>query len=134
MSETDKKIFKFWIEDEILYSRFLEPIHLDTTLGQQLIDERHIASDFKKQYWCYDFTNVLSMSKECREHAALAGQDYLYASAAIVNSRVQAFIINIFISLKNPKIPFKAFTQKEDAVEWLNSIKQKNEMNEERIG
>ena len=41
---------------------------------------------------------------------------------------------NIFISLKNPKIPFKLFIEKEDAVEWLNRIKQKNELNEGRIG
>ena len=134
MTETDNKIFKFWMEEGILYSQFLEPIHLDTILGQKLIDQRHIASDFKKQYWCYDFTNVLSMSKECREHAAKEGQDYLFASAAIVKSRIQSFIINIFISLKNPKIPFKLFIEKEDAVEWLNRIKQKNELNEGRIG
>ncbi len=120
-------LFDFWLEDGILHSTFKTPIHFTIDLGEQLIQKRHEVSNFQKQYWCYDFTKVLSMPKECRDHANKYGQEFLYASAAVVKSSIQAFIVNFFIKLKNPKVPFKAFTSKDEAIAWLKELKKQNE-------
>ena len=116
---------KYWIENRILFSEFINPIELNENNSKVIIELRHKISNNIKQYWCYDFRNVISMDRESRNYAEKYGQEFLHASAAIVKSRIQSFIINIFIGLKNPKIPFKAFIEKEDAIEWLNSIKKK---------
>ncbi len=134
MNEIKNNYVRFWIEEGILFNKFSTQIELNSQIVKELIELRHELSDGVFQYWCYDFTEVTSMPKEGRDYADKYGQEFLHASAAIVKSRIQSFIINIFIGLKNPKILFKAFIEKEDAVEWLNRIKQKNELNEGRIG
>lgn len=117
----------FWIEDDILFSEFKHDVIINTSLCSEVIRLRHEISAGEKQYWCYDFKHVISMPREGKDYAEKYGQDYLYASAAVVYNHLQKFIVNIFISIKNPKIPFKAFTDKEKAVKWLNEIKRKNE-------
>lgn len=124
--ESKNNIFEIWSEDEIMYSRFLNPITLDRALGEVFLESRHQFSNGQKQYWCFDFTNVLSMTKDARDHAAKSGQNMLHASAAVVSNSIQAFIINIFNLLKRPRIPFKAFSCKEEAVAWLLELKAKN--------
>ena len=42
-------------------------------------------------------------------------------------NHLQKYIVNIFIAMKNPTVPFKAFTNKEKAILWLKEIKEKNE-------
>ncbi len=125
----ENEFIRFWIEDGILFSEFKQPIHLDLNIGVDIINLRHKISAGEKQYWCYDFKNILSMSSETKEHAAKYGQEYLHATAVIVYNHLQKFIVNIFISLKKPKIPFLAFTDKEKAISWLRSHQEKNQLN-----
>ena len=125
----ENEFIRFWIEDGILFSEFKQPIHLDLNIGVDIINLRHKISAGEKQYWCYDFKNILSMSSETKEQAAKYGQEYLHATAAIVYNHFQKFIVNIFISLKKPKIPFLAFTDKEKAISWLRSHQEKNQLN-----
>jgi len=127
MKELQNDIVKFWIEEGILFNEFLVPFDLTHSNAKKIIELRNEISKPEKQYWCFDFNNVRSMPKDGRDYTDKYGQDFLHASAAIVSSKVQAFIVNIFIKLKNPKVPFKAFTKKQDALKWLLEIKAKNE-------
>ena len=115
----ENEFIRFWLDDGILFSEYKKPIHLDLNLGVEIIKLRHEISAGEKQYWCYDFKNLISMPSDTKEHAAKYGQDFLHATAVIVYNHLQKFIVNIFISLKKPKIPFMAFTDKEKAIEWL---------------
>ena len=123
MIENENEVFEYWFENEILFAKFKEPIHLDLEIGERFLKARHKISNFEKQYWCYDFTNVRSMSKKCREHASRDGQDYLHACAVIVNTHISQFLYNAFLYLKSPKVKFRAFKNKTDAVIWLNELK-----------
>lgn len=123
---TENQYVKFWIEDGILYNQFKESAILDEKVVKELIDLRHRESNNNHQYWCYDFTQVTSMPKTGRDYAEKHGQDFLYATAAVVNNPIQVFIINLFTTLKRPKVPFKAFSTKEDAVKWLNELRKQN--------
>ena len=127
MREVSNEYIRYWVEDGILHSEFKQDITLHASLCSKIIELRHEISEGKKQYWCYDFKHVTSMPRDGKEYAEKYGQDYLYASAAIVYNHLQKYIVNIFIAIKNPKIPFKAFTNKEKAVQWLKEIKEKNE-------
>ena len=129
MKQLQNDIVKFWMEDGILYNEFLIPIDLTQSNTKSIIELRNEISKPDKQYWCFDFKNVKSMPKDGRDYTDKHGQDFLHASAALVNSPIQAFIVNIFIKLKNPKVPFKAFVKKEDALNWLEEIKTKKESN-----
>ncbi len=123
MYKLENDFVKFWIEDGFLFSEFKHPIDLTIKEAIQTVELRHEISNFEKQYWCYDCRNVKSMPKEVRDYADIYGQEWLYASAVILNSHLTMFMFNIFMKLKTPKIPFKAFTTKADALKWLNNLK-----------
>lgn len=125
----ENEFIRFWKSEGILYSEYKRPVKLDLNSGVEIIKLRHEISAGEKQYWCYDFKNIISMPSDTKEHAAKYGQEFLHATAVIVYNHLQKFIVNIFISLKKPTIPFMAFTDKEKAITWLRQQKNKNESN-----
>jgi hypothetical protein len=120
------ELVEFWIEDGILYNKFLSEFDLTKENAEKIISARNKISNNEKQYWCFDFRKVKSMPKDGRDHTDKYGQDFLHASAAIVANSIEAFIVNFFIKLKRPKVPFKAFSAKEDAIKWLNELRKQN--------
>jgi hypothetical protein len=122
----ENDIIKYWIEDGILYSSYKMPVDVTLENAKAIIELRHAISNNEKQYWCQDITNLKSFTKEGRDYADIHGQDFLYATAVIVNSHITMFIFNIFIKIKTPRIPFQAFKNKEAAVAWLKELKKKN--------
>ena len=123
MQVEENEIVKFWIDDGILFSSVPKPIDIGLEEAKLIIETRHKISNNTKQYWCFSLTNLKSYSKEGRDYADIHGQDLLYASAVVVNNHVHMFLYNIFVKIKNPKIPFQAFNKEEKALLWLNEIK-----------
>ncbi len=126
IKEAENDFIKFWIEDDILYSQFKGQTIGTLENVKAIIDLRHEVSAGEKQYWCYDFGGIKTFDKVARDYADKNGQDYLHACAVILNSHITKFILNTFIILKNPEVPLKGFTNKRDAVHWLNELKKKN--------
>jgi hypothetical protein len=122
MKKIENDLIAYWIDDGILYSEFKKPIVMTLENIKSFISLRHEISNNQKQYWCSDITSMKSFTKEGRDYADIHGQDFLYASAVIVNSHITMFIFNVFLKIKNVKIPFKAFKNKEDAVIWLKKL------------
>lgn len=127
MTELENEFIRFWVEDGILHSKFKREVNVDLDKIQKMIELRHTISNNEYQYWCYDVGKVKAFPKECRDYADVYGQDFLFACAIVIKSHIQKFLFNAFLKLKNSKIPFQAFTDKEKAVEWLQEIKAKNE-------
>jgi hypothetical protein len=127
MKEVENDFIKFWIEDNILYSQYKKPTDGTIENIKAIIDLRNDISDDKKQYWCYDFNGIKSYDKDARDYAEKNGQEHLYACAAILNSHIAKFILNAFMILKKPTVPLRGFTKKNDAINWLNELKEKNE-------
>lgn len=127
MKEVENNFIKFWIEDNILHSQFKKPTDGTIENIKAIIDLRHQISDDKKQYWCYDFNGIKSYEKDARDYAEKNGQQDLYACAAVLNSHIAKFILNAFMVLKKPTVPLKGFTKKNEAINWLNELKEKNE-------
>ncbi len=127
MNEYKDESIHFWKEDGILKSEFLKSVILNEDFCEKAINIRHEISNNEKQYWLYDFRNVADMNTAGRKYAEKYGQDYLHATAAIVNSHLTKFIVNLFIRINNPQIPFKAFKDKQEALEWLKELKKENE-------
>lgn len=128
MTELENEYLRFWVTDGILYSKFKYEVKMDLAITQKLIEMRHTISHNANQYWCYDVTEIKTFPKECRDYVDVYGQDFLFACAAVIDSHIQKFLFNTFLKLKKSKIPFKAFTSKENAVEWLNELKSQNEL------
>ena len=128
MTELENEFVRIWVADGILYSKFTQRTNFDLDIIKKLIDIRHTISNNSNQYWCYDVREANGFSKECREYVDEYGQDFLFASAVVINSHIQKFLFNAYLKLKKPKIPFQAFTNTEKAVAWLNEIKAQNSL------
>lgn len=127
--ELENEFMRFWIDEGILYSEFKFEVNVDLNKVKQLISTRHTISGNVNQYWCYDISKGVGFPKESRDYVEIYGQDFLDASAVVINSHIHKFLFNTFIKLKKPRIPFMFFTKKEDAVKWLIAIKAKNTPN-----
>ncbi|MGO4822339.1 MULTISPECIES: DUF7793 family protein [unclassified Flavobacterium] len=125
----ENDFIKFWLENGILHSTFEKSTDMTLDKIKQLIELRTAISEREKQYWYYDITRLKNFPKEARDYADLHGQEYLYATAVLVNSHITKFIFNTFLKLKSANFPFQVFTSKEKAIEWLLELKQKNEKN-----
>jgi hypothetical protein len=122
----ENDFIKYTIEDDLLFAEYKVPTVVDLDSAKEMIEMRHRISDYRKQYWCVDFTNLKSFTKEGRDYADVHGQDYLYATAVIVNSHLKGFILNTFLKLKKSKVPLQAFKSKVDAVAWLTELKKEH--------
>lgn len=121
--QLENDFIRFWIEDGILHSEFKTQTTVDLEKIKVVVDLRTEISDGEKQYWCYDFNRIKAYNKEARDYADKKGQEDLYACAVVFNSHIAKFTLNAFMKLKNPLIPLKGFTKKEEAVKWLNELK-----------
>ena len=124
--ELEDEHFKFWIEDGILFGSYKHPIAIDLNLLKQHIRLRHEISQGEYQYFCFLTKGLKNYSKEAREYATVHGQEFIHASAAIIESHVTRFLYNAYTKINRPKVPFKAFYTKQEGIDWLNEIKNKN--------
>lgn len=123
MQGIENEFIRYWLEDGLLCSEFIKPVVIGQEEMRQMIELRHEISANSEQYWLYDARNVTSMTKGARDYAEIYGQDFLFASAVIVNSHITMFMFNIFVKIKTSRIPFQAFKSRESAIEWLKELK-----------
>ena len=62
---------------------------------------------------------VKSITKEAREYLAEEGTRLVKAGAIIIGSPLNKMLGNIFLTINNPKVPTKLFTDEKEAKEWL---------------
>ena len=126
MREASNDFVKFWMEDGIMYSRFLKEVQLDLECIQEFIQFRHEFSQGEKQYWLHDLNGLKIMTKDAKEYGDKYGQEFLHAGAIIVHTHLQKFLLNTFIIVKKPNVKTSIFTNKESAKKWLLELKQKS--------
>jgi hypothetical protein len=67
-----------------------------------------------------DLTNVVKMTKECRQHFAGPEHATVFTKCAlIVTSPIAKIIGNFFLGANKPLRPTRLFTNKNEASEWL---------------
>ena len=125
MVRVENQYIEFWKEGGILFSSYKIPFEMTLENSKEIYALREQISDGEPQYFCYDITNLKSMSLEARKYGEIHGQEHLIASAVIVNSLLTKFIYSIFLNLYKVKIPTKAFDSREEGVKWLKSLKHK---------
>ncbi|MBC7696394.1 MAG: hypothetical protein H7141_13220 [Burkholderiales bacterium] len=68
--------------------------------------------------------NVKHITKEAREYlASKDGCNKVKCGAIIIDSIVMSVIANFFLQINKPLVPTKLFTNKESAIDWLNTFK-----------
>jgi len=127
MTKEENDFVSFEIINGILFTEFKTKTIIDLEVAKTMIELRHKISAGENKYWCFDFSNLKFFTKEGRDYADIHGQDFLNATAVIVDSSITKFIGNTWFRLKKPSVPMQIFTNKENAVSWLDELKNSKE-------
>jgi hypothetical protein len=121
------KNISFWQEsdDGIIFWKYSPQIEIDIVIAKELVTDRLDYTNGKSVYALVDVTNIKSTTKEARDYlnAVEGGLQGLSAGAFLSNNVVSTLVINLFLKISSPAIPAKFFTDKNEALTWLKSVR-----------
>lgn len=68
---------------------------------------------------------AVSIDKQARDYMSNEGTEGITAGAFVLKSVYSTFLINFYLSVTRPKIPYRMFTDPAKALEWLEQYKAK---------
>ena len=123
MEKFENEDWKMWIEDEIVYVRFLKEHYTEEMVDEGIKGRLNITKG--KEYLMFsDISKIKSSTREARQR--MSGKDGgigIIAVAIFSKSKVQEVIYNFFNVIYKASAPAKMFTDKNKAIEWLKSKK-----------
>jgi len=106
--------------DGIMYVFLKENCVLDINLQDKLIDSYNTITGGKLTPFLFMADTGVSVTKEARDNAILIEErSPCIASAVIVNNLAYKLVANFYLQFNKPKRPYKVFSNKSDALEWL---------------
>ena len=128
MNELKYRYITIWAEEpypDTIFGVYSPKLVIDINIAKELVDNRLDYTHGKPVYTMIDFTNVKSVTKEARDYMnnPQGGLKALLGGAFLSNNVVATLFINLYLKVNNPSIPAKLFTNKAEAIHWLNKIK-----------
>jgi hypothetical protein len=118
----ENNYIKAWYENNILFAEF-KIEKLDLKSAKETVDLRLDMAEGVNHLVLIDAQQVKTITKEARDYfASEEGSKFIIASALVLNSTVGKLLGNFFLQISKPKVPLHLFTNKNDALEWLNSF------------
>lgn len=126
LMKMETKWVNYSIENEILYANYKKEIIIDLEGAKEMVAERLAIQNGKKYPIIIHVNGFKSPSKAARIYLATEGIKGLTMGAVIVKNAVEKIILNFFFTIEKPVIPSKSFTCEEDAVAWINEMRNKS--------
>lgn len=115
---------KIWLEDGIIHSSYKPNLVINLEIAKQMVKERLKISDGIARPMFIDISNLVSIDLEAREY--LSGGDavkFVSAGAIYSTSPISKFQGKLFVDVNQPEATAKIFSNKEEAIEWLQQYK-----------
>ena len=122
--KTQSDYTEMWIENGIIHNVYKPNLVLDLTKARQMVEERLKISNGREHPLFIDINNLVSVDLEAREY--LSGGDavkLVKAGAIYCKNPIGKFAGKLFIEVNQPQVPTKVFTEKEEALAWLELYK-----------
>jgi hypothetical protein len=114
----------FYIEDGIIFGVYPKGIQIDLEIAKYLVRERTKLCEGKSYLACIDARGVDSSSNEAQKYfSSEAGVFGITAGAFIVDSFLTRLLGNFYLKIFTPSKPAKLFSNKEEALVWLQKFK-----------
>lgn len=116
---------KLEIRGEILEAVYKKGVKINKEVAESLVKARKAFTGNRQFLFLIIDEGIVSMDKPAREYLSSEdATDGIIATAFIQNSLYSIMLINFFIGITRHKIKVKAFTDKNEALNWLgNNIK-----------
>lgn len=116
---------EIWIDDEgimrIIFAKNITLTLPDMQEAYALFDEFGFGHGRKKSRQLLT-GGPFTVSREAREFAGKNGSDYFHAAAMVTGNVLMRYVINLFNALVKHDVPFKIFSNEEEALEWLRTF------------
>lgn len=126
ISKIKENAYISWlIEDGILYLKVKKSNEFNLQMAKVCVKDLEEYTNHKPYPCLMSVVEIKSLTKEARDYFAHEGDSHILADAILVNSPIMKMISNFFIKVSKPRKPTKMFTDKAEALEWLNQFKNK---------
>jgi hypothetical protein len=115
---------EMWIDDGIIYSIHPSNDVITLEIAKENVKQRLKLTDGKTYPMFSDIRNVVSVDKAAREY--LAGGEAiegLSAGALLIKTQFEKIMSTLWMMINKPPRPLKTFTDKDDAIRWLEQFK-----------
>jgi hypothetical protein len=115
----DNESFCFWEEQNIICNVYKKNV-IDIDVARLGVSMRLRVSERQPCAMYVDMQNVNKVTKEARDYYITEEATQLILATAVYTPSVLTKIITtFFLNFNKPKMPFKMFSSKEKALEWL---------------
>jgi len=112
----------FWIETGIVFFVYKPNTTIDLAAAKQIVNDRiKFQNQIDYPIYC-DIRGMKSADKSARDFLAKEGSSFTKGVAVIVDSPMTKIIGNFYLGLNKPTAPTKMFTEKPEALQYLNQF------------
>lgn len=112
-------------ESDTVFATYKPKIEIDMTVAKELVSDRVAFTRGNPHYILIDFTNVRTVSKEARDYmnSTEGGLKGILGGAFLSYNVVATLFVNLYLKINRPAIPARFFTNRDDAVQWLQDVR-----------
>jgi hypothetical protein len=115
---------EIWLEDGIIYNIYKSNLIINLEIAKLMVSDRLIISDGICRPLFVDISNLISIDMGAR--AYLSGEEgtkLVKAGAFFTTTPLAKFAGKLFLDVNQPKTETQIFTNKQEAIEWLQLYK-----------
>jgi hypothetical protein len=112
----------FWIEAGILYFVYKRDAAIDLNAAKQIVNDRVKFQQQKDYPILCDIRGIKGIDKAARDFLAKEGSSYTKGVAVVVDTPMTKIISNFYLGLNKPIAPTKMFTEKQEALNYLQQF------------
>lgn len=122
----DTEYITFQLEEGVLHATY-KSVEVTEDIAKEVVKTRKAYCDYKTYPHLLMETSVAKITKEARDYFATdESTEGVAAGAIIVKSAFKMTLLNFFLKVSKPEVPARLFTNKEDAIQWLQDFKTTN--------
>ena len=127
MKKIRTAVSEIWVDSEgILRVDILQGASLtlkDMEEGFEAYAKLGFGQGQKKGLQLLTGARFFTLDKEARDYGGKHGDSFFIAAAVVSDSIAMRFLVNMFNATQKHGVPFKAFSNVEEALEWLRKFK-----------
>jgi hypothetical protein len=119
----ENEFAEFWIENDILFFAYKPQTRLDLAGAQRVVSDcKQFQKNMSYLVFC-DARGLKEIDKAARDYLARDGSDLVIAVGILIESPVTRILTNFYLTISKPLTPTKLFTDRDEAIAYLNSYK-----------
>jgi hypothetical protein len=120
------KYTRMEIIDDILYGVYLPGGVITLEVAKEVVKQRLEYTEGVAYPMLVSGEGLKAVDKEARSYFSKEGSEGIIAGVLLVNSIYTEFFGNFFLKISKPENPSKLFTDKQEALKWLEQYKRKS--------